>query len=147
MINSKISRSTCDNNCYQKQYRFLSSGHNNKRSDGKQPGAISSNHFHSLANETLEKLSDTFDEILELQPGADVSLSDGVLTVIVKSDAIYVINKQSPNQQLWFSSPLSGPKRFDMCGNQWIDRDTKQTMKALLSRELSTLLNKPVSFP
>jgi len=25
----------------------------------------------------------------------------------------YVINKQPPNKQIWFSSPVSGPKRFD----------------------------------
>ena len=26
---------------------------------------------------------------------------------------IYVLNKQPPNKQIWLSSPLSGPKRFD----------------------------------
>lgn len=25
----------------------------------------------------------------------------------------YVINKQPPNKQIWLSSPLSGPKRYD----------------------------------
>jgi frataxin len=25
----------------------------------------------------------------------------------------YVLNKQPPNKQIWFSSPISGPKRFD----------------------------------
>jgi frataxin len=25
----------------------------------------------------------------------------------------YVLNKQPPNKQIWLSSPLSGPKRFD----------------------------------
>lgn len=25
----------------------------------------------------------------------------------------YVINKQPPNKQIWLSSPISGPKRFD----------------------------------
>lgn len=25
----------------------------------------------------------------------------------------YVINKQPPNKQIWLSSPVSGPKRFD----------------------------------
>jgi frataxin len=25
----------------------------------------------------------------------------------------YVLNKQPPNKQIWLSSPVSGPKRFD----------------------------------
>jgi frataxin len=25
----------------------------------------------------------------------------------------YVLNKQPPNKQIWLSSPISGPKRFD----------------------------------
>lgn len=25
----------------------------------------------------------------------------------------YVLNKQPPNRQIWLSSPVSGPKRFD----------------------------------
>lgn len=25
----------------------------------------------------------------------------------------YVINKQPPNKQIWLSSPISGPKRYD----------------------------------
>jgi frataxin len=26
---------------------------------------------------------------------------------------VYVLNKQPPNKQIWLSSPISGPKRFD----------------------------------
>lgn len=30
-----------------------------------------------------------------------------------KLGGTYVINKQPPNRQIWLSSPVSGPKRFD----------------------------------
>jgi frataxin len=37
-----------------------------------------------------------------------------VLEVNIKSkDYTYVLNKQPPNKQIWLSSPVSGPKRFD----------------------------------
>ena len=36
----------------------------------------------------------------------------GVLT-ITHPKGTYVINKQPPNKQIWLSSPVSGPKRFD----------------------------------
>ncbi len=37
----------------------------------------------------------------------------GVLKIDLGSKGIYVLNKQSPNRQIWWSSPLSGPKRFE----------------------------------
>lgn len=36
-----------------------------------------------------------------------------VLTIFVPPRGTYVLNKQPPNKQIWLSSPLSGPKRFD----------------------------------
>jgi frataxin len=37
----------------------------------------------------------------------------GVLTFTFPDLGTYVINKQPPNKQVWLSSPLSGPKRYD----------------------------------
>jgi len=37
----------------------------------------------------------------------------GVLTIETPSAGTYVLNKQPPNKQIWLSSPISGPKRFD----------------------------------
>jgi len=36
-----------------------------------------------------------------------------VLTLTFPPNGTYVINKQPPNKQIWLSSPLSGPKRYD----------------------------------
>lgn len=37
----------------------------------------------------------------------------GVLTVRLGELGTYVINKQTPNRQIWMSSPVSGPMRYD----------------------------------
>lgn len=37
----------------------------------------------------------------------------GVLNIIVPALGTYVLNKQPPNRQIWLSSPITGPKRFD----------------------------------
>lgn len=37
----------------------------------------------------------------------------GVLTLVFPPNGSYVINKQTPNKQIWLSSPISGPKRYD----------------------------------
>lgn len=36
----------------------------------------------------------------------------------------YVLNKQPPNKQIWLSSPITGPKRFD-----WVLLSEGQDMK------------------
>jgi frataxin len=37
----------------------------------------------------------------------------GVLTLHFPPIGTYVLNKQPPNKQIWLSSPISGPKRYD----------------------------------
>lgn len=103
---------------------------------------LSLNEYQKASDSTLEELSDKLDIILDdrYDKGADVSLNNGVLTVTVDEDNTYVINKQTPNKQIWLSSPLSGPKRFDFLLGQWVDKHSKVELKKLLSEELSQLL-------
>ena len=63
-----------------------------------------------------ESLCERFEDIVDSTASlseADVSLSSGVLTVQLPDVGTYVINKQTPNRQIWLSSPKSGPARFD----------------------------------
>ena len=80
-------------------------------------GAIDSNQYLKLTNETLESINDRFSELIEdyeSLSGGDTTLSDGVLTVKLNVHGTYVINKQTPNKQIWLSSPVSGPYRYDI---------------------------------
>ncbi|KAF0990882.1 hypothetical protein HZS_848, partial [Henneguya salminicola] len=52
----------------------------------------------------------------------------------------YVINKQTPNKQIWLSSPISGPKRFDCINNKWVYKRNLDTLNELLSSEISKIL-------
>lgn len=103
---------------------------------------ISLNAYHKESDNTLEDLSERLESILEdkYDQGADVTLNNGVLTAVIDRQHTYVINKQTPNRQLWLSSPLSGPMRFDFIDGQWVEKRTKTEMNALLSKELSQLL-------
>ena len=79
---------------------------------------VDENTYLKLTNETLESISDKFNELLEDHEklaGGDTTLSDGVLTVKLSQFGIYVLNKQTPNKQIWLSSPVSGPYRYDIC--------------------------------
>lgn len=129
---------------YRAQSSLRYSSSDNRISDPAEE--VSLNVYQEASEETLEELNERFDSILESKYdlGADVSLNNGVLTVVVDGENTYVINKQTPNRQLWLSSPLSGPMRFDLVGGNWIEKRSNTELKKLLSEELSQLLNTQV---
>jgi frataxin len=66
---------------------------------------------------------------------------------------IKVLNKQPPNLQIWFSSPISGPKRYDWLEGEWRYKKDDLNLQQVfynafilkcLSKELSSLLEQDV---
>ncbi|KAM7024892.1 frataxin, mitochondrial isoform 1-T1 [Acridotheres tristis] len=100
--------------------------------------------YEKLAEETLDSLADFFEDLTDkpfTPEDYDVSLGSGVLTVKLGGDmGTYVINKQTPNRQIWLSSPTSGPKRYDWTGRNWVYSHDRVSLHELLSKELSTAL-------
>lgn len=71
--------------------------------------------FHKVADESLERMND-FLAPLEEDEDVELEVSMGVLKLRVNSATgpkSWVINKQTPNRQLWWSSPISGPRRYE----------------------------------
>ncbi|XP_038223072.1 frataxin homolog, mitochondrial [Zerene cesonia] len=104
--------------------------------------------FEDICNETLESLCEYFEEIIDRTnnlKGADVTFSDGVLTVnLGTSHGTYVINRQTPNKQIWLSSPVSGPKRYDLVlnnGGYWIYKHDGVPLHRLLQEEISKIID------
>ncbi|KAF2689643.1 Frataxin [Lentithecium fluviatile CBS 122367] len=78
------------------------------------PTDISTSEFHERADAFLDELVSRLEEKQDQTPDVEVEYSAGVLEVkITSKDYTYVLNKQPPNKQIWLSSPVSGPKRFD----------------------------------
>jgi frataxin len=78
--------------------------------------------YHKKSDHTLETLFEAFEELLDgidLEE-SDIELSQGVLTLKLGDLGTYVINKQTPNRQIWMSSPLSGPVRYDFEKGSWV---------------------------
>lgn len=73
--------------------------------------------YHDVADRSLEEILnmltalETSDKISI--DDVELSLSQGVLKLDLGSHGSWVINKQAPNKQLWWSSPVSGPKRYE----------------------------------
>ncbi|KAL0642514.1 hypothetical protein Bca4012_040804 [Brassica carinata] len=104
--------------------------------------------FHRLANVTinnlLEKIEDYGDNVQI--DGFDIDYGNEVLTLKLGSLGTYVLNKQTPNRQIWMSSPVSGPSRFDWDrdANAWVYRRTEAKLHELLEEELENLCGEPI---
>ncbi|XP_015261379.1 PREDICTED: frataxin, mitochondrial [Gekko japonicus] len=100
--------------------------------------------YEKLAEETLESLMDFFEDLTDkhfIPEDYDVSFGIGVLTVKFGGNVgTYVINKQTPNKQIWLSSPTSGPKRYDWTGENWVYSHDGVSLHELLTKELSDAL-------
>ncbi|GFR17347.1 frataxin, mitochondrial [Trichonephila clavata] len=73
-------------------------------------------------------------------------MKNDVLTVSLNKHNIYVINKQSPNKQIWLSSPFSGPKRYDFINETWIYKHDGVSLHQLLRDEISKVIEKEADF-
>ncbi|CAK7203261.1 Mitochondrial matrix iron chaperone [Sporothrix eucalyptigena] len=75
--------------------------------------------YHILADEYLDRLLVRLEDMQDAREDVDVEYASGVLTLAFSASETnprlrtYVINKQPPNKQIWLSSPISGPKRYD----------------------------------
>ncbi|PNH09606.1 Frataxin, mitochondrial [Tetrabaena socialis] len=72
--------------------------------------------------------------------GGDVEYSQGVLNVKLGKLGTFVINKQTPNRQIWLSSPVSGPFRFDYSDGRWLYSRDGRDLVRLLQAEITGLV-------
>ncbi|KAL3332882.1 hypothetical protein AABB24_033112 [Solanum stoloniferum] len=105
--------------------------------------------YHRLANATIHDLLDKLEEYGDSVDidGFDVDYGNEVLTLKLGSLGTYVINKQTPNRQIWMSSPVSGPSRFDwdQSSQGWIYRRTKANLQKVLEDELEKLCGSAIN--
>jgi frataxin-like iron-binding protein CyaY len=71
----------------------------------------------------------------------DIDYSEGILKIVIlENKKTYVINRNSGNQKIWYSSPFSGADyfSFDEQTNKWIN-NKKEELTNKLFNELSKL--------
>ncbi|KAF8895048.1 hypothetical protein CPB84DRAFT_1782514 [Gymnopilus junonius] len=109
---------------------------------------LSMEEYHSLADKAMEDLLAAMEDLVELRGEADqeVDYHTGVLTLNLGHSGTYVINKQPPNKQIWLSSPISGPKRYNFHEEtkRWVYSRDDRTLDELLSEELSTIFKEQI---
>ncbi|ETV94657.1 iron donor protein CyaY [Aphanomyces invadans] len=103
---------------------------------------LSDSDFARHSEATLNSILEMMDGIEAILPDADITLSQGVLTINLGEDGTWVLNKQGPNKQIWWSSPISGPKRFEFDSRlkKWFNtRDKDVELIELLTNEIEEL--------
>ncbi|KAK1706217.1 frataxin [Colletotrichum lupini] len=97
--------------------------------------------YHELSETYLDNIVTRLEEIADAREGVDVEYAAGVLTVTFPESGTYVINKQPPNKQIWLSSPVSGPKRYDwvVVGDSQNDKEGTAAGAWIYTRDGSSL--------
>merc|ERR1712032_676355 len=84
----------------------------------------SSPFFHVQSETTLRTIQYALEDLLDDYPTvfsqSEVTYDSNVLSIILPPHGTWIINKQSANEQVWWSSPLSGPRRFEWKNRRWI---------------------------
>ncbi|KAJ5273386.1 Frataxin [Penicillium angulare] len=112
-----------------------------------------SEHYFNVLIQELEKTQEEGSDI-------EAEYSAGVLNITVPALGTFVLNKQPPNKQIWLSSPISGPKRYDwilegdrmdekqdtreFAHGQWVYLRDGSNLTELLNSELSVKLPRDI---
>jgi frataxin len=106
---------------------------------------VSESEYHTVADETLEDIQDAVEMALEDRSPTDpyeVVFASGVLSMTLPPHGTWVLNKQTPNQQIWWSSPLSGPRRYEYVDGEWVftrDESHSMTLKQAMVDEFQQI--------
>ena len=96
--------------------------------------------YVALADECLDTILEKADELSDERDDVEAELSSGVLTLKIAGAGTWVINKQVPNRQLWLSSPVSGPCRYEYVEGTWTHTRDGSSLSELLERELGLIM-------
>jgi len=95
--------------------------------------------YVALADECLDAILEKADELSDDRDDVEVELASGVLT-LKTPEGTWVLNKQVPNRQLWLSSPVSGPCRYEYVEGTWTHTRDGSSLAELLERELGLIM-------
>ncbi|EKV04886.1 Frataxin [Penicillium digitatum] len=125
-----------------------------------EPSPLTPEEYYEYAEHYFNVLQNELEKVQEEGSEIEAEYSAGVLNISVPALGTYVLNKQPPNKQIWLSSPISGPKRYDwivegdymhekqdsrpFVNGQWIYLRDGSNLTDLLNSELTLRLPKDI---
>ena len=94
---------------------------------------MSESELHQRADALLLKLQEQLDEV---DAEIDSELASGILTLTFETASKIIINRQTPNRELWVAAK-SGGFHFRYVSPTWVDTRSGQSLEQLLSRVIS----------
>ena len=92
-------------------------------------GIMTESDFHRAVDAVLERVESSLAEQDEL----DIDLEGGVLTVTCPDESRIIVNRQTPNREIWVAA-RSGGFHFRFEGGEWRDTRSGDELFASLRR-------------
>lgn len=102
---------------------------------------MKSSNFEIAARRFINELTSQLEE-QDNECFFDIDYSNEVLSISFNKRT-FIINKQSPMEEIWLASPMSGPYHFKMVEEQWLDKNGNNLLE-ILTNELSSLQSQKI---
>jgi CyaY protein len=87
--------------------------------------------FHARVDAILQSIESAMDDTDDV----DAELASGILTLTFADDSKVIINRQTPNREIWVAAKSGGFHfRLNTESDMWIDTRSSESLAALLSR-------------
>jgi CyaY protein len=96
------------------------------------PGIMTESEFHSAVEAVLARIESS----VENAEALDVDLESGILTITCPDASRVIVNRQTPNREIWVAA-RSGGFHFTWRDGQWRDTRSGEELFASLARILA----------
>ena len=97
------------------------------------PGIMTESEFHRAVDAVLARVEAS----VENEEGLDVDLESGILTVTCPDDTRVIVNRQTPNREIWVAA-RSGGFHFTWRDGEWRDTRSGDELFASLARIIAS---------
>jgi len=93
------------------------------------PALMNESEFHVRVDKILLLLEGAFDDVAS---DIDSQLTSGILTITFENDTKLIVNRQTPNREIWVAAK-SGGFHFRYMNSDWFDTRSSVTLATLLT--------------
>jgi CyaY protein len=97
------------------------------------PGIMTESDFHRAVDAILGRIEASLEDVEDL----DVDLESGILTITCPDESRIIINRQTPNREIWVAA-RSGGFHFTLRGDLWRDTRSNEELFDSLSRVIES---------
>ena len=97
------------------------------------PGIMTESEFHSAVDAVLARVERSVENL----EGVDVDLESGILTITCPDASRVIVNRQTPNREIWVAA-RSGGFHFAAREGAWRDTRSGEELFASLARILGS---------